>query len=326
MNRTILIENPRLIPRRFCDIHLVVSSICGWLLVLFNLGFAVTVFESSAIAMTDRIVAIVEDETITLSELQQRKKMMSYFNGVKSLSSEQDKHYANMMLQSMIDDEAMEQYAKKVEIAASDSEVNEFIKNIETNSKMQPGQLVKAVKDLNVQEDVLRKLLHAQVVRNKIIREVLSRNINVTQDDVESLILSTNSRDAILNLKVFTAKNDKDRTYKSMNSLNSRIKGCKNLNLLRYQPFAELSAISTKLSALSPDMQNLVKNMKIGETSGVVKDDGMRIFLLCEKNLDQMTMEDNNSVANFLGNKKLNLKARKFFQDLRKKAYVKVMM
>ena len=160
----------------------------------------------------------------------------------------------------------------------------------------------------------------------KIIHEVLGQQISVTRNDVDSLILDTNSRDASLSLKVFTSKRDNDKAYKSMSKLSSRIRNCNNLNHLRYQSFATMSALDTTLSALAPNIQGMIKDMSVGEATGVVKDDKLQIFVLCARQIESFSDNDANQVSQILGNKQLNVKARKFLQHLRKKAYVKVLI
>ena len=91
------------------------------------------------LAFADRIVAVVEDTSITLSELEQRKKLIGFFNQVKNLTPEQDKSYSKMVLQGMIDDQVLLEYAKSISITIPASEIDTFISNLEMNGKMQPG-------------------------------------------------------------------------------------------------------------------------------------------------------------------------------------------
>jgi hypothetical protein len=293
------------------------------LLIILNIIF----FVFADIAYADKIVAIVEDTSITLSGLEGRKKLLKYFNRIGNLSTEQEKIYTSMVLQSMIDDQVLLEYAKTVGIIVTPKEIDKFIDNIEKTGKLQSGTLTNQIVNvLHIPLSELRSKMKAEVLRSKIIRDSLSRNVMISQEDVESMVLATNFRDASLKLQIFTAKNDKEKTIKFMSSLPSRIKSCKNIKHIRYKAFADLTEISGKLSELAPSMQAIVKDLEVNEASNVIEDDQIRVLVVCEKTLDGFTLEDNNSIANFLGNKKLQIKAQKFFQDLRKKAYIKVMM
>jgi hypothetical protein len=293
------------------------------LLIILNIIF----FVFADMAYADKIVAIVEDTSITLSELEERKKLLKYFNNIGNLSPEQEKAYTNRVLQSMIDDQVLLEYTKTVGITVSPREIDEFIGNIEANGKLQPGALANhVVNALHIPLVGLRDKVKTEVIRSKVIRESLSRSVSISQEDVESMVLATNFRDASLKLQIFTAKNDNKKTVKFMSTLPSRIKSCKSLQYIRYKAFADLTEVTGKLSELSPSMQAIVKDLETDEASNVIEDEQLRVVVVCEKTLDGFTPEDNNSIANFLGNKKLQIKAQKFFQDLRKKAYIKVMM
>ena len=191
---------------------------------------------------------------------------------------------------------------------------------------MPSGQLEKSVVNLHVSHAAFKETMKMNVLRSKIIHEVLKQQINVTRDDVDSLILDTNSRDAKLSLKVFTAKRNNDKAYKSMSKLSSRIRGCSNTKHLRYQSFATMEEIDTNLSTLAPSVQGAIKDMSQGQATGVIRDDKLQVFLLCAKQIDGFSDNDANQVTQILGSKQLNIKARKFLLNLRKKAYVKVMM
>ncbi len=293
------------------------------LLVILNIIFLFC----ANVALADRIVAIVEDTSITSSQLEQRKKLLAYFNGVKTSSTEQETAYTKLVLQSMIDDQVLLEYSKTMGMVVLPKEIDLFISNIEKNAKLQPGGLTKhIVNALNIPVEELRDKIKVEILRSKIVREALSRNVSISEGEVESMVLATNFRDAKLKLQIFTAKNDNERTAKFMSKLPSRIKNCKSVKYMKYKRFADFTEIDTKLTELSTPIQSLVKDLEVGQASDVIEDGPLRVVVVCEKTLEQFTPQDSNSVANFLGNKKLQLKAQKFFQDLRKKAYVKVMM
>ena len=172
------------------------------ILSIIFLGFA-------NIALADRIVAIVEDTSITLTELEQRKKLLGYFNHVKSLSSAEDKAYTNMVLQSMIDDAVLVEYSKTMGIIVTPKEIDIFIINIEQNGKLQPVTLANhIVKGLGLPLLELRNKMKVEIIRSKVVREALSRNVNISQDDVESMVLATNFKDAKIKLKDLAGDRD----------------------------------------------------------------------------------------------------------------------
>lgn len=283
-------------------------------------------FQGKAFSAEDQIVAIVGKEPVTLSELEQRKKLMKFFNNIPTLSPEQERIFTNNILQTIIDDKVLTQYATKIHINASKNEIQNFIKNIETSNKLPAGNLEKAATHAHVTLYSLHEKIRVEVLRSKIINEIIGSQINVSKGDVDSLILDTNSRDAKLSFKVFTAKYKNDRAYKSMSKLSSKVKGCNNTAALRYHSFATMSDLDTSLSALPPNLQGIVKGMSVGQATGVIKDDKLQVFLLCAKDIQGFSDNDANQLYQIVAHKQLNSKATKFLQNLRKKAYVKILM
>jgi gamma-glutamyl-gamma-aminobutyrate hydrolase PuuD len=47
---------------------------------------------------------------------------------------------------------------------------------------------------------------------------------------------------------------------------------------------------------------------------------------MCNKKIVNITLDENNYVVNLLTNKKMSQKAQKYFEDMRKKAYIKIML
>jgi hypothetical protein len=71
----------------------------------------------------------------------------------------------------------------------------------------------------------------------------------------------------------------------------------------------------------------LAKDLKPGVASSVFEmEDGFKIMLVCNKEIIGLTNEDNNYLVNFLSNKKLSGQAQKIFNDMRKRAYIKVLI
>lgn len=290
---------------------------------------AILTINNLALAAEDKIVAIVNNEPITLSVLEQRKKIIRFLSNVPSLSAEQEKIFTKNALQTLIDDTVLFQYANKQRLKVTDSEVNNFIKYIETNNKIPEGQFEKSALSRNITRESFRAKMKIEVLRSKIVHEVVGQQVAVTRGDVDSLILDTNSRDANLSLKIFTSKNKSDKSYRLMSKLINKIraKGCTKASKIQYKSYASLNETDATLSSLEPKIQGMVKDMSIGDVTDVIKsDDNFQVILLCGKTISSFSDDEINQVSQIVLQKQLNVKARKFLQTLRKKAYVKILI
>jgi hypothetical protein len=281
---------------------------------------------SNIYAQNSEIIAIVEDTVITSSELKEMTKLMAYFTNQEQGGQQDKAEFRKMVVDLMVNDAILMDYAAKHFAQPAEEEIDAFISSLEESNKMKKGDLSKHLKEnYNVSNSIFRHKMKVEAARAKIIREVLSQKLNVENKDVESLVLDTNHKDANLELQMLTSINNKDLTYRRLEGMRNKIKNCSSLKRIRYQHIAKLEHMNIKLSSLPVNIQTIVKNLPIGEPSDVIVDEAFKIVVVCQRSLNEFTAQDNYNMLNFIGNKKVMNESQKFFQDLRKKAYVKIM-
>lgn len=275
----------------------------------------------------DQILAVVNKTALTFSEFTQYKKLMKFFYNVSALDAEQEKVLNKTVLKAMIDETIIKEYAKKTKITIEEDELKQFIRNIEISQKLNNGYLENAIKQNNIKREVFLDKIKAQIIQHKIINNMMGENLNISKDDINSLILDTNFRDAKLKLHIFTAKDDSNSTINLMSKLSSKIKNCHDTKNLKYANFAEFTENEFKLSSFAPNIQALLKDIGIGQATQPVKDeDKLKIFVLCNKTIEGLSPEELNIIFNNYARKQVNVKYTKFLENLKKKAYIKIMM
>jgi hypothetical protein len=277
-------------------------------------------------AESQKIVALVNNEPITLYECQSRKKMIMVLNNVRDLtSSDAEKQINKLALNSLIEDELLRQHARKVGAKISEEEINSAISSIEERNKMPKGYLLTTLKN-NMVLDSFRSQIRSELIKANIV-SYLSKSINVTPKEINSLILSNNAKDVKISAKVFTSKDKEPTTMKKMYGLKKKLKDCTNIKDSLYKNFADLDIIDGNLSALDTQSQTIIKDLSAGDSSNIFETkEGFRVILVCNKVIDKMSDEESNYVVNFLTNQKMSQKAKKFFSDMRKRAYVQIML
>jgi len=154
----------------------------------------------------------------------------------------------------------------------------------------------------------------------------MSRSINVTPREIDALILSNNAKDVKISAKVFVSKDKEVATIKKMYGLKNNLKNCENIKDSMYKDFANLTIIDENLSMLDSQSQRMIKDLGVNQSSSLFEStDGFKLILVCGKTIDTMSDEESNYVVNFLTNKKMSQKAKKFFNDMRKRAYIQIM-
>lgn len=270
------------------------------------------------------IVALVNDQPITMYEFQSRKKMIMALNNIHNPDANTDNQLSKVALNALIDEQLLSQHTVKVGGKISEEEVSEAIKTIEQKNNMPGGYLSKMLRGHGVEES-FRSQIKSELIKMNILSHI-SRSVSVSSKEIDTAILSTNSKDARISIEVFTSKDKDDKTLQKMYNLRKSLKNCSSMKESLYNKFASVVKIDKKLSSLDRVLQSIINDLKVNQSSTVFEmADGFKLILLCSKEIEGVSSEENNYVTNFLTNKKTSQKSQKFFKDLRKKAYIKIM-
>jgi Mg/Co/Ni transporter MgtE len=266
----------------------------------------------------------VNNEPITLYEFQARKKLLMTINNIQTLNPNIEKQINKLALDSLINEQILSQYANKVNNKISEKDIDDAISNIEERNKMPKGHLMKSFKDKEV-GDSFQGQVRSELIKVSIFNQ-LSRSVTISPKEIDAVIFSTNSKDAQVVAQVFKSKNKDNKTLEKMYNLQKYTKTCGNIKESTYNKFANMEQIEDNLSKLDNILQPIIKDLNPDQKSTVFEtEESFEFVSVCSKNY-QLTNEESNYVINFLSNKKMSQKALKFLQDLRKKAYIKVML
>ncbi|MCC8418194.1 MAG: SurA N-terminal domain-containing protein [Rickettsia endosymbiont of Glossina mortisans submortisans] len=290
------------------------------LLLLITVFFAFNVAQASL----PNIVASVNDEPITLNEFRARKKMIMALNNVESLTSAQDKQLSDLAIKSLIDESLLFQYAGDREIPQE--EIDNAIKSIEDRNKMPHGSLLQYLKSRSVNPDSFISQIKSELIKMNILSS-LSRSVQVSNKEIDVAILSSDQKDVEISMQVFTSKDGGNKAFTQMNNLKNRLKKCADAKKSLYDNFATMQIITDKLSKIEAVKQTIVKDLSSDKASNVFEvNNKFEIILVCSKKILNVNEDENNYVVNFLTNKKISQKAQKMFENMRKKAVIKIML
>ena len=145
------------------------------------------VFLSAAVqaAVADRIVAVVNDEVITLSEWNNAFEPYQERFEASYQGPDREKERAEIklvLLNRMIDNLLMEQESRKTGIAVRSEEVTDAIMDMQKQRKISPDEFRKALERDGITPDAFRKDIRNQLMRMKLIRrDIKSR---VTDEEI----------------------------------------------------------------------------------------------------------------------------------------------
>ena len=135
----------------------------------------------------ERVVAVVNDDAIFLSEL--RTKAAPYLARAMRLPTETQRMEAiqqiyTQVLGQLIDERLMEQIAEDEEITVSAAEVEDAIENVREQAGLGPTQFWQAVREQGMTEAQYRQDLRRQLLHFKVLNQRVRSRVNITEDDV----------------------------------------------------------------------------------------------------------------------------------------------
>lgn len=176
-------------PHKIGKMGVVVKIFKTWV-VFFMAGMFLPSMVTAEVV--DRIVAVVNDEIITLSEL--NNNFESYRKRIEESYKDQDlvKIMAEArlaLLNKLIDQSLIEQEAKKSGIVIKDDEVIDTIKDFLSRRKLRMDDLLKTLAKDGSSFEEYKKEIRDQLVRMRLVRREIKARIAVSDEEIGNYYL-----------------------------------------------------------------------------------------------------------------------------------------
>jgi peptidyl-prolyl cis-trans isomerase SurA len=317
---------------------------------LFRLAVYITAFvwvfatPSASIESIDRIVAIVNDDIVTLSEL--RYLLEPYIAQIKArgYSPEQERKMLYKvrqdLLNQLIDEKLTDHEIQKANIQVSETEIDSMIERIKEARLLTDEELRQALEKEGIAFEEYRKRMKEQILRTKLVNREIKSKIVITKEDIKSFYDShpeLHGGEEAYHLRniVMTVSNagEKQPVYEKMEMILERLESGESFKDMA-QRFSESSAARDggdlgvfKMETLSPQIQAAIKDLNPGEFTPVLDtDQGYQILYIEErtrtpgKSLDEVSNEIREKLYNEIVNRKFEL----WLENLRKRSHIKI--
>lgn len=157
----------------------------AWSLVL---AFAAFLAAPRAEAdVVERVVSVVNDEAIFLSQL--RLRSIPFLEAIRSARTQEERiqrrdELYRRLLDDLIDEELIRQAAIDLEIRVQQSEVDRAIENVMRQNNLSPEQFWQAVQAQGYTETQYRADVSRQLLRLKVLNQRVRERVNITEQDV----------------------------------------------------------------------------------------------------------------------------------------------
>lgn len=148
---------------------------------------AVFLVAAAQAAVVDRVVAVVNDEAITLSELNDAFEPYQARMEASLQGREREKAIAEnkaSLLNRMVDNLLLEQESRKTGITVRNEEISGAIQDLLQKRKMTQEEFEKALEREGTDLDAYKKGIRNQLMRIKLLRREVSAKVAVTDEEI----------------------------------------------------------------------------------------------------------------------------------------------
>ena len=301
--------------------------------------------ESEAVII-DRIVAVVNEDIITLSQL--KEITVPYLEKMKAKYSmeyneEQVKETEMRILDQLIDEKLVDQEAKRLQIVITEKEVDLGIRDVRENNKLSDEQFKQVLEGEGMTFERYREELKNQMQKMRLLDQEIKSKIQVREEEVEEYYTQHTQdfntppevklQQILLMIPPQSTEQDISQLRQKAEGLLKRIKEGEDFSGLAALHSQDASAASGgtigffKRGELMPLLNDVAFSLPAGEVSQVIQTpQGFHIIKLLEKReREKMTKEElHKEIQGILYNQKLDEKFKQWLNDLRKKSYLSV--
>jgi peptidyl-prolyl cis-trans isomerase SurA len=141
--------------------------------------------------LVEGVVAVVDDDVILLSELDNMTNIMlvrvQEQQGAQELPAEVVQRVRSDALQQLIDQRVMRKYAERVKLAVTPEEIDETVQGIAADEGVQPDQIYAAAAREGLGRDDYRRELGNQITQMKVMSGAVRSRIEVTPAEIDEL-------------------------------------------------------------------------------------------------------------------------------------------
>ena len=314
-------------------------------LILFFAGIILLFHSSVSGEICNRVVAVVNDEVVTLYELNTMMQLLTGIPSEQLKNKSEDVYFKTRqkVLDNLIDQKIGLEKIKELEIEVTAKEVDQAIERVKTDNQFTQEDLVSELKKQGSTYESYRKTIKEELERVQLVNYEVKSKIILREEEIEKYYNTHREeftregrvRLALIFLKQEDSadKNEARALYQKAQEILLMIKDGKNFANLA-KKFSNGPGASEggdlgvfRMSQLNPEMAEIIKDLSAGEVSNpIIRPYGIKIIKVeekdggGEKSLEQVR----NAIQTILYRKELDKKYSAWIKELRKKAYIKI--
>lgn len=280
-------------------------------------------------ARAQSIVAVVNGEAITNSDIQQRIKLTTLT--VRKTPSRQE------ALDDIINDKLKIREGKRYGLDLSATDIDAAFGNMASRMRMNNEQLVKTLEGHGIRPETLKNRIKADMTWGNLLRGRFQSNFNVAEKELEAALggadkATTESfeylmRPIVLIIPRGSPQGVFEARRKEAELLRNRIQSCDEaVELFRAMRDAAIRDQVSKTSAdLPPPLRDLLDKTPIGRlTPPETTRQGIEMVALCSRKPTRADTPAKRALRDKIYNERYEAKSKSYLQELRKGAMIEM--
>jgi peptidyl-prolyl cis-trans isomerase SurA len=308
------------------------------------LGLTATTVASTVV---DRIVAVVNEDIILLSELNSR--MGPYAERIQQQVPDKDKQQEMLfkvredMLNRLVDEKLTDQEIKRNDIQVDEAQIDATIERIKSANYFTDEDLRRFLAQEQMTMDQYRNQIREQILRTRLVNYEVKSKIVITEEDIKAYYddhpelyggkRHYHLRNILLKVPDYSSDSEKQAMREQLENIRERIENG--------QSFADLARSVSQgptaanggdigefeTSSLSPLIQTALEGLKAGQTTAVLDTDlGFQLFFVESINRDEGKPLDSvrEEIHQKLFKEEVDTKFLSWLEALRERSHIKI--
>lgn len=297
--------------------------------------------------LVDRIVAVVNDEVISLYELDQFAG--PYIEQVQNSQYPSDVEQRlvfevrQKVLNQLIDQALTDQELERQGINVGEPEIDAAIERVKESRYLTDEQLRRSLEEQGITYEAYREQIKKQILRARLVNREIKSKIVITDEDVRRYYEENKEfyagqteyhlRNLYVRLPSFATEPDRRRAREKLETIRQELAGGAAFESVVNRYAAGEEGIESsdlgyfKLEDLSRELRELLRDMRAGEMTPVLETGfGYQIVYVPEiansegKSLEEASAE----IENKLYNEVVDEKYQSWLQSLRERSYIRI--
>ena len=318
--------------------------------IIFTLLFCTFSFSlvsrAESAEIVDRIVAVVNDDIITLFEL--NRSFKPYVDKIRERGYPLEKESKVLfktredILNQLIEQKITDQEIKRFKISISEKEIDQTIERIKEANYYTDEDLRAALAKDGLTMEEYRKQMKEQILRKRLVNLKVTSKIVITKEDIKSYYETHKDkyggenkyhlRNIIMKVSTLVDEKEKLEVKARMDEVYAKLKAGQSFETMAMNYSESLASEGGDLglfglSELSLQLQKAIKGMKAGEFTPVLyTDQGYQILFVQEvvntsgKPLEEVSPE----IERILFDDIVDNNFQSWLEDLRKQSHIKI--